>query len=284
MRNIFLFIRRYIHLLTFLLLQGICIYLISRYSKFHNAAILTAANRVTGSVFKEFDRVECYFRLKKTNDSLVKANEDLLNRLKQNFILPDTSEVTRIDSIKVDSLQKFRSITYLSAKVVSSSIAAQNNFLVINGPNVKKMSIGMGVADINFAVTGIITDISGDYAVVMSLLHKDSRISASLKKSGEAGTLLWDGKQPNIITLKNIPKGTPVSKGDTVISSGLSTTFPRGLLVGRINEIFEETGTSNLNIKVKTAANFYNLEYVYVIDNIQTAPVNQLLEKAKKHL
>lgn len=284
MRNIFLFIRRYIHLLTFLLLQGICIYLISRYSKFHNAAILTAANRVTGSVFKEFDRVEYYFRLKKTNDSLVKANEDLLNRLKQNFILPDTSEVTRIDSIKVDSLQKFRSITYLSAKVVSSSIAAQNNFLVINGPNVKKMSIGMGVADINFAVTGIITDISGDYAVVMSLLHKDSRISASLKKSGEAGTLLWDGKQPNIITLKNIPKGTPVSKGDTVISSGLSTTFPRGLLVGRINEIFEETGTSNLNIKVKTAANFYNLEYVYVIDNIQTAPVNQLLEKAKKHL
>lgn len=284
MRNIFLFIRRYIHLLTFLLLQGICIYLISRYSKFHNAAILTAANRVTGSVFKEFDRVEYYFRLKKTNDSLVKANEDLLNRLKQNFILPDTSEVTRIDSIKVDSLQKFRSITYLSAKVVSSSIAAQNNFLVINGPNVKKMSIGMGVADINFAVTGIITDISGDYAVVMSLLHKDSRISASLKKSGEAGTLLWDGKQPNIITLKNIPKGTPVSKGDTVISSGLSTTFPRGLLVGRVNEIFEETGTSNLNIKVKTAANFYNLEYVYVIDNIQTAPVNQLLEKAKKHL
>lgn len=284
MRNIFLFIRRYIHLLTFLLLQGICIYLISRYSKFHNAAILTAANRVTGSVFKEFDREEYYFRLKKTNDSLVKANEDLLNRLKQNFILPDTSEVTRIDSIKVDSLQKFRSITYLSAKVVSSSIAAQNNFLVINGPNVKKMSIGMGVADINFAVTGIITDISGDYAVVMSLLHKDSRISASLKKSGEAGTLLWDGKQPNIITLKNIPKGTPVSKGDTVISSGLSTTFPRGLLVGRINEIFEETGTSNLNIKVKTAANFYNLEYVYVIDNIQTTPVNQLLEKAKKHL
>ena len=284
MRNIFLFIRRYIHLLTFLLLQGICIYLISRYSKFHNAAILTAANRVTGSVFKEFDRVEYYFRLKKTNDSLVKANEDLLNRLKQNFILPDTSEVTRIDSIKVDSLQKFRSITYLSAKVVSSSIAAQNNFLVINGPNVKKMSIGMGVADINFAVTGIITDISGDYAVVMSLLHKDSRISASLKKSGEAGTLLWDGKQPNIITLKNIPKGTPVSKGDSVISSGLSTTFPRGLLVGRINEIFEETGTSNLNIKVKTAANFYNLEYVYVIDNIQTTPVNQLLEKAKKHL
>jgi len=283
-RNIFLFIRRYIHLLTFLLLQGICIYLISRYSKFHKAAILTATNRVTGSVFKEFNRVEYYFQLKKTNDSLVKANEFLINQLKQNFILPDSSQVTRIDSFKVDSLQKFRSITYLSAKVVSSSVAAQNNFIVITGPNVKKMSIGMGVADINFAVTGIITDISGDYAVVMSLLHTDSKLSASLKKSGEAGTLLWDGRQPNFIILKNIPKGTPVSKGDTVISSGLSTTFPRGLLVGRVNEIYEESGTSNLNIKVKTGVNFYNLEYVYVIANIQSAPVNQLLEKAKKHL
>ncbi|MGB4885308.1 MAG: rod shape-determining protein MreC, partial [Ferruginibacter sp.] len=98
------------------------------------------------------------------------------------------------------------------------------------------------------------------------------------------GTLLWDGRQPNFITLKNIPKGTPVSKGDTVISSGLSTTFPRGLLVGRVSEIYEESGTSNLNIRVKTGVNFYNLEYVYVIANIQSAPVNQLLEKAKKHL
>ena len=43
------------------------------------------ANEVTGKINKQYNNVEYYFQLKKTNDSLVKANENLYNKLKQDF-------------------------------------------------------------------------------------------------------------------------------------------------------------------------------------------------------
>ena len=90
MRNIFLFIRRYFTFLFFLLLQGFSIYLIVHYNKYHNAVFSNTANQLTGKINEQYNKVENYFHLKKTNDSLVKANEKLLNLLKADFLLPDT--------------------------------------------------------------------------------------------------------------------------------------------------------------------------------------------------
>jgi rod shape-determining protein MreC len=281
-RNIFLFIRRYFNFLIFLFLQVLSIYFIARYSNFHQAMFGNAANSITGKVNKQYNLVEYYFQLKKTNDSLVRANETLYNKLRDNFDLPDSAAKSIVDTVKVDSLFEYRSYTYLHAKVVSNSVTAQNNFIVIYGDNVKKMRIGTGIVDENNGVAGIITDISGDYAVVMSLLHKDSHISGKLKKGGETGTLSWDGKEPNIITLTGIPNSAKIIKGDTVITSGFSTTFPKGMLIGRVEAVYKETTTNNFKIRFRSAANFYNLQYVYGIINKHQDPVNSLLDKAKK--
>jgi rod shape-determining protein MreC len=281
-RNIFLFIRRYFNFLVFLLLQVLCIYFIVSYSKYHQAMFGNSTNQITGKINKEYDKVEYYFQLKKTNDSLVKANEALYNKLRSNFSLPDTSSKTVIDSIRIDSILQYRNFKYLHAKVVSNSVAAPNNFIVISGDNVRHLKPGIGVVDVNNGVAGIITEVDGDYAVVMSLLHKDSRISGKLFKGGETGTLSWDGKEPNILTLSNIPKSAKVAKGDTVITSGFSTSFPKGILIGRVEEVFSETSTNNFRIRLRSAANFYNLEYVYAITNQQQEPVNKILDKIKK--
>ncbi|MEI2748740.1 MAG: rod shape-determining protein MreC [Ferruginibacter sp.] len=136
------------------------------------------------------------------------------------------------------------------------------------------MKVGMGVVDPNNAVVGIVTDITDKYAVVMSLLHKDSHISGKLFKGGEAGTLNWDGKEPNIITLTNIPKSAKIVKGDSIITSGFSTTFPRGLMIGRVEGIYTEASNNYFKVKFRSAANFYNLQYVYVIENAEQEAVN----------
>ena len=241
-----------------------------------------SANKITGKINERYNLVEYYFQLKKTNDSLVKANEALYNKLKSNFDLPDSTTKTQIDTLRIDSLVEYRRLSYLHAKVVSNSVSTPSNFMVLGGYNVKSFKTGMGIVDANSAVVGIITEVIGGYAVVMSLLHKDSHISGKLLKGGETGTLNWDGKEPNFITLSSIPKSAKVAKGDTIITSGLSTTFPKGLMIGRVEEVYAETSTNNFRIKFRTAANFYNLEYAYAIINLQQEPVNKLLEKIKK--
>ena len=222
-----------------------------------------------------------YFHLKKTNDSLLKANEWLYNKLKANFSVSDSVGRTFIDSISVDSITRYRKISYLSASVVSNSISTQSNYIVIDKGSSSGVKEGMGVIDINNAAVGIVVEVIDDYAVVMSLLHKDSHISGKLKKSGETGILNWDGKDPDAITINNISKSAKISKGDTIISSGFSTTFPKGMLIGTVESMNTEFSSNFVKIKFKPAANFHNLEYVFIIKNADQEPVQQALNKIK---
>jgi rod shape-determining protein MreC len=282
-RNIFLFIRRYFNFILFLLLQGFSIYLIVHYSNYHKAVFSKTANQLTGKINEKYNGITYYFQLKKTNDSLVAANEKLYNKLKADFEMPDTTSNFIVDSIKVDSMERFRKYHYFPAKVVYNSVAAQNNFIVLGRGASQSLKEGMGVIDHNSGVVGIVTDVSGDYAVVMSLLHKDSHLSGKLLKGGESGILNWDGKTPNIISLNGIPKSAKVAKGDTIISSGLSTSsIPKGMMIGIVQEVKSDKSTNNYLIKFKTSVDFSNVEFVFVIDNKQAESIKAILDTVKR--
>lgn len=283
MRNIFLFIRRYSNFILFLLLQGFSIYLIVHYSNYHKAVFSKTANQFTGKINEKYNGITYYFQLKRTNDSLVAANEKLYNKLKANFEMPDTSSNFLVDSIKVDSMERFRKYHYFPAKVVYNSVAAQNNFIVLGRGSSQNIKEGMGVIDHNSAVVGIVTEVSANYAVVMSLLHKDSHLSGQLLKNGESGILNWDGKTPNIISLTGISKSAKVAKGDTIISSGLSTSsIPKGMMMGIVQEIKSDKSTNNYLVKFKTSVDFSNVEFVFVIDNKQAESIKAILDTVNR--
>jgi len=239
-------------------------------------------NEVTGRVNSQYNKIEYYLQLRKTNDSLVKANEKLYNKLKIDFDLPDTVSKTVIDSIKVDSLVQFRKYNYLEAKVVYNSFAQPNNFIELGRGATGHIKKDMGVVDPNNSVVGIVTDVSNGYAVVMSLLNKDSRISAKLKRNGDVGTVTWDGKEPNRLDLIEIRKSAKVNKGDTVFTSGYTTAFPYGLMIGTVDEVIPDKSSNNYFIKLRSSANFYGLQYAYAIDNLEKEEINKLLDKVKK--
>jgi rod shape-determining protein MreC len=240
------------------------------------------ANEVSGKIYKQYNSVEYYFQLKRTNDSLVKANEMLYNKLKQDFEMPDTATRIAIDTIRVDSSEKYRKYQYMEAKVIGNSVSLPNNYIQLNRGLLQGVQKDLGVIDVNNAVVGTVIDISNNYAVVMSLMHRQSNISAKLKKTGEVGNIVWDGKKPNLVLLKDIGKNAKVNKGDTVITSGFSDKFPAGLLVGTIESIVEDKSSNVYNLVIRTAANFYNVQYVYVINNLQKEEPAELLKKVKK--
>jgi Cell shape-determining protein len=252
------------------------------FNRFHNAVFMDMANEVTGKVYKQYNKVEYYFQLKRTNDSLVKANERLYNKLKQDFQMPDTTNKIAIDTIRIDSTEKYRKYLYMAAKVIGNSVSLPNNYIQLNRGALQGMQKDLGVIDVNNAVVGTVVDISNNYAVVMSLLHRQSSISARLKKTGEVGNIVWDGNKPNLVLLKDIGKNAKVAKGDTIVTSGFSEKFPPGLLIGTIDGIIEDKSSNVYTIRVKTAANFYTVEFVYVINNLQKQEPSELLKRVKK--
>jgi len=284
MRNFFIFIQRYFNVISLLLLQGFCIYLIVHYNTWHNAVASGFMNEITGKINTQVNKIDKYLHLRNTNEQLSKENQRLRNLLKEDFYPPDTATRVVIDSIPYDTLGNHRKWLYLSSKVVSNSVSAQNNFIVLGRGSAQQLKKDDGVVDPNNGVVGIITDVSENFAVVMSLLHKDSKISAKLKNGGDEGLVTWDGKEPNRLSLIDVRKSAKCAKGDTVYTSGFTSTFPYGLMIGTIDEVLSDKSTNNYVIRLKSSVNFYNLQYVYAIENFQKDEINRLLKNANNKI
>ena len=282
MRNIFLFIRRYFNFLFFLVLQIIALSFLFRYNKFHEAAFMGVANELTGRVSSKYSNVEYYFHLKKTNESLAAENERLLNSLKSNFQSPDSSQRTVIDTIKIDSTSSIRRYLYMSARVVNNSVSLQNNYITIHRGDKQGVKKDMGVVSAN-GIVGVVVNTSDNFSVVMTMLNRQSGVSAKLLNSREIGKVQWDGENPERVTLINISKSAKVNKGDSVITSGYSLSFPPNILVGTIAEVVDDKSSNFYTLMIKPSTNFYNVEYVNVVENLQRDEQKKLEEAVRKN-
>ncbi len=280
MRNIFLFIRRYLNFLFFLLLQFLALYILFRYNKFHEAVFSNVAKEVTGGVYDKVSNAEYYFHLKRTNDSLIKENERLRNMLTSNFEVPDTSAVRVLDTIPIDTVGNLRKFIWRSARVSNNSTSTQNNYITIHRGSNQGIRADMGVISAN-GVVGTVINTSANYATVMSLLHRQSRLSASLKKTGETGTIQWEGDTPLFLTLINIPRSAKIAMGDTILTSQYANRFPT-TMIGTIHSIVEDQSTNFYTLRIKPATNFFSLQYVYVVENLQALEQKQLEDATKK--
>jgi rod shape-determining protein MreC len=280
MRNVFLFIRRYFTFLIFLVLQILALTFLFRYNRFHEAAFLGVASEITGRVNKRYNNVEYYFRLKKTNEALVNENASLRSLLKESYEWPDSTSNLVVDSIRVDSVLKYQRFRYHPAKVVGSFVVTQTNYLTIHRGAAQGIRKDMGVVS-SQGIVGRVVNVSNNYATVMSALSMQFKVKAKLKKTGENGTIEWDGVSPSYILLKDIPNSAKLTKGDTVVTSELSSIYPPNIMVGTVQEVFKQQSSNFFTIRLKTATNFYNVQYVNVIEDLQKEE-RQQLEAATK--
>ncbi len=240
-----------------------------------------AANEVTGSLGAQISNIEYYFQLKKTNETLVVQNETLLNLMPGNFQSPDTLTQVLKDTIRHDTTSTVRRYLWRSARVVNNSTGLQYNYITIHRGSKQGVKKDMGVISPH-GVVGMVVNTSDNYAVVMTMLNRQSSVSAKLLKTGEVAKVFWDGESPEYVTMINIAKNVSVAVGDSVITSGYSLSFPPGVLIGTITEVIDEPMSNFYSMKLKPATNFYNIEYVYAVENIQKDEQIRLEEATRK--
>lgn len=284
MRNVFLFLRRYKTFFTFLILQAVAIWFLVSYNRFHRAKFLGIANEFTGRINTQYNKVEDYFSLKEENKRVHRLNDSLLNLLRQNFSRHDTSGMLVQDSLPFDTLGHYRRYWARPATVVYNTVSSQKNFIQLNRGSNQGIRDNMAVVSSDGAVVGIVVNTSSNFAQVMSLLHVQNSVSASLKRSGDFGTAEWDGKDPRYLLLRKIPKTVELKKGDTVLTSPVSFNYPPGYMVGTVHAIKLDNTTGMYELQVKTAANFYNLQQVHVLENRDYAEQTGLNQDTRKKM
>ncbi|HVI46946.1 MAG TPA: rod shape-determining protein MreC [Chitinophaga sp.] len=278
MRNLIIFFRRYFNFFLFLLLEVICIVLVFQNNNFQRTAYLNSANNLSGKLYDRYNNVQYYFHLKATNDSLVAENMRLHNALRSSFDTMTTTQGIRVDTIRQYSNDTTRKIIgtqirryeYFEAKVINNSLNKPINYITIHRGSLQGIRPNMGVISTS-GVVGVVRSVSDNYAVVLSMLSKSNAlsISARLGQGKEMGSVHWDGESAGYAQLRDIPKSAKVHKGDTVVTSGFSALFPENIAVGYVDSIMmSDKASTTFNIRLKLATNFYNLQYVYVIENL----------------
>ncbi|HMH22422.1 MAG TPA: rod shape-determining protein MreC [Puia sp.] len=281
MRNVFLFIRRHFNFLFFLVLQIVSLSFLFRYNKLHEAVFMDASTEITGRINEKYNNIEYYFQLKKTNETLVRENLYLRQLMKDNYEAPDSAKRLIRDTVRVDSGKTMLKYNILEAKVVSSSTTSQMNYLTIHRGSAQQVRPNMGVIGPQ-GIVGTVLNVSENFATVMSVLHRQYNVVVKLKNGGERGAIEWDGLSPLFVTLKDIPKSAKVAKGDTVLTSQISSKFPANIMVGTVYEIIPDNSTNFYTLKVRPSTNFFNIEYVYVIDNLQYDEQKRIEDSTRK--
>lgn len=248
--------------------------MLTRYSRTHEAAFMHIANEWVGTINEQYNNVQYYFKLKKINQALANENAKLRNLLASNYTTIDTSILLKQDTVRIDSTIQYQQYFWRTAQVVGNDIFSQNNYLIINRGSAQGIKVGMCVLS-DKGIVGIVEYVSKNYARVMSVLHRNTKVSAVLKKTGVQGRVAWDGTDPSFVILSNIPKSERIKIGDSVLTSHYSN-FPPGQLVGTVSAIVNDPSSNFYTIKVKTNTNFYTLQFVYVVENKMAEEINAI--------
>ena len=247
---------------TFIALELLCAWLIVRNNQYHGAQFFNSSNAVAARLLNISQNVNDYLQLRKVNEDLALENARLRQQLEKKIspLIKDSVLVQRYD--------------FVSAKVVNNSVDMFRNFITINKGEDDSIAPGMAVINSNQAV-GKVKSVSSSFAVIISLLNLDEYVSATIKRTGNFGTIRWDGRDPRITTLQFIPRHVNPLPGDSIVTSGYNSIFPPDVLIGIIRRAHLPTN-GPWKIDVELAQDFSRLQHVEVVRSLQKNEIDSL--------
>lgn len=258
MRSLLRFLIRYHATILFLLLEVLAIILVARFNSFHKAQLFKLRHIVLGGISGKYDDFASYFALNKENKALVQENARLYNMLPDEYYNP-LSESTPDTS-------REKKYSFISARVINNSINKQYNFITLNKGARHGIEPDMAVI-CDRGIVGVVKETTDNFASVVSVLNREFNPYAVIQRNGYEGSVEWPGRTYNKVVLKGIPLYVEVHAGDTIKTSENSAIFPKGILVGVVEDFKSLDGTF-YEITINLSTDFKSISNVMVIKNV----------------
>ena len=278
MRNLLNFLFRYNHCIVFVLLQGVSFLLLFSFNNYQHSRFFTSANAFVGKIYEATRAVTGYFDLQRQNEVLMERNI----WLEQQLLLADK----RLKEMEEASTRSWPAETTTTmfqsykACVIKNSLNRADNYITLNQGSLAGIKPDMGVIGPN-GVVGIVYKTSPHYSLVISLLSSKSNLSCKIAGNEYFGFLQWEGSDSRYAYLKDLPRHAEFAIGDTIVTSGFSTVFPQGMMVGVIEEANDTNDGLSFLLKIKLATDFGKLRNVHVLAREGIEEQKLLEEKAE---
>ena len=280
MKNLLAFIARYYHWLMLLLLEVTSGVLLFQYNSYQNSVWFTSANAVVGIIYEGDAAVRSFFSLARVNEELTLRNFYLERQVAQlRRLYGDlTADTTVMERQELEFLSRYELVP---AKVISNSVNKADNLITIDKGSNDGVQKDMGVACGN-GVVGVVYLVSAHYSIVIPALNvTSSRISCAIRGRGYFGYLQWYQGDPTVAYVEDIPRHARFKRGDWVETSGYSSIFPQGVLVGKIEKIYNSVDGLSYRLKIRLSTDFACLRDVYIISDKGIGEQSRLREAAQ---
>ena len=265
MHNLIEFLAKYNHWFVFILLEVISFVLLFQYNSYQGSVWFSSANVVSGKIYEWNSEIEAFFSLSQVNEKLVLRNVYLEQQVRalSDSLTSKTQDSSYLRKSQMSLLQNYRLI---SAKVVSNSITKADNFITLDKGSADGVKKDMGVIS-GTGVVGIVYLVSTHYSIVIPVLNTKSNISCCIQGRDYFGYLHWTGGNSKMAYVDDIPRHAHFKLYDKIVTSGYSSVFPSGVLVGKIMHVYNSSDGLSYRLKIELSTDFGNLRDVCIIDN-----------------
>lgn len=267
MHNLTEFLAKHNHWFVFLVLEVVSMVLLFRYNSYQGSVWFSSANAVTGKVYEWDSAVESYFSLSGVNSQLTQRNAFLEQQVR---MLDDSiARLTRSQEAAVtrlSSMVPFQGCRLIPAKVVANMVNRYDNLITIDKGSADGVMRDMGVV-CGMGVVGIVYLVSEHYSIVIPALNSHSNISCTIQRRGYFGYLRWRGGSSQLAYLEDVPRHAHFKLGDNVVTSGYSSVFPPGVMVGKVLHVFNSADGLSYRVQVKLSTDFARLRDVCLVDD-----------------
>ena len=177
----------------------------------------------------------------------------------------------------IDENQKLRNqlkfINENSYKSIAAEVIARESLiegteegqdLIINKGAKDGISVGQGAVNEDGLIIGKIIEVKDTSAKICLTTSPECKLAATIQNQTKTQGVT-DGDLGLTIRMDYIPQLEKIFAGDTVITSGLGGNIPRGLVIGKITEVRNESNEVWQDATIEPLVNLNNLTIVTII-------------------
>ena len=199
--------------------------------------------------------------MREENEKLLRENNALLAEVaglqeakKENDILREQLDLLPRDKFELEP-----------SFVIGQDPQGLGSWLIIGKGSSDGISSGMPVIVSEGILVGKIDEVGPDSSRVNLLTNATSAVNASDLETGAKGLL--KGTYGLGIVMDMVSQSDILNEGDTVITSGLGGELPRGLLIGKIQEVKVSPDKLFQQAIIMPRIRYQKLDIVFVVKN-----------------
>lgn len=273
------------HLITMMTILCIGLIVLSLSSRFSFAPVRNALGYVVVPFQNGINQVGTWMNDQKKGfqsmKSLAEENEKLKEqveelKVKNSNLVQDQEEAERLRALyNLD--QEYSEYDKIGAQVIGKDTGNWYSTFIINRGSEDGVETDMNVIA-DGGLVGIVTGTGAHWATVRSIIDDSSNVSASVTSISQNCMVTGDLEmmdEGKIRFIQLTDKENQVQEGDKVVTSSVSNKFLKGILIGYISEVQDDSNNLTKNGTIIPAVDFSDIQEVLVIKQLNQQAVEE---------